>query len=163
MNLVILKGNLTRDVEVRFTPKGTAIAQFSIATNRRWTTEAGEKKEAVTFHECRCWGTSGETLGKFFNKGKPILVHGRLETESWEDKKTGEPRSKTVIVIDQWEFAGDSQGSQAPRENDRPAPRQHPPAAGGQARAPMPADKRQADPQGEDPLTDGLDDDEIPF
>ena len=163
MNLVILKGNLTRDVEVRYTPKGVAIAQFAIATNRRWTTEAGEKKDETTFHDCRCWGTGGETSGKFFHKGKPILVHGRLDTEKWEDKKTGEPRSKTVITIDHWEFAGDSQGSQPARENDRSPPRQQPPAAVGQARAPMPADKRQADRLGEDPLTDSFNGDEIPF
>jgi single-strand DNA-binding protein len=163
MNLVILKGNLTRDVEVRYTPKGTAIAQFSIATNRRWTTESGEKKDETTFHECRCWGTGGETIGKFFHKGKPILVHGRLDTEKWEDKQTGQPRSKAVITIDHWEFAGDLQGSQSPREGNPPPQRQQMPAAGGQARAPMPADKRKADEFGDGPLTDGLDDDEIPF
>lgn len=113
MNLVILKGNLTRDPEVRFTPKGTPVCEFSMATNRRWTDEGGQVKEEVTFHDCRCWGRSGEVIGQHFIKGKPILIHGRQAQEQWEDKATGKPRRKTLNIVEHWEYAGDLRAQSA--------------------------------------------------
>ena len=77
-NKVLLMGNLTRDPEVRYTPKGTAIANIGLAVNRRWTTDAGEQKEDVTFVDVEVWGRQAETVGQYLSKGKPIFVEGRL-------------------------------------------------------------------------------------
>lgn len=124
MNIVILKGNLTRDPEVRFTPKGTPVCEFAMATNRRWLDEQGQQRDDVTFHECRCWGRSGEALGQHFAKGRPILIHGHVAQEKWEDKTTGKQRSKTLNIVDHWEFAGDARGSATGGQAAaRPAPR----------------------------------------
>lgn len=121
MNLIILKGNLTRDPELRYTPKGTPVCEFAMATNRRWKDEAtGQIKDDVTFHECRCWGRSGEAVSQHFVKGRPILIHGHQAQEKWEDKATGKQRSKTLNIVDHWEFAGESRGGQAMA---RPAPK----------------------------------------
>jgi single stranded DNA-binding protein len=81
-----------------------------MATNRRWTDETGQVKEEVTFHDCRCWGRSGEVIGQQFIKGKPILIHGRQAQEQWEDKATGKPRRKTLNIVEHWEYAGDLRG-----------------------------------------------------
>lgn len=124
MNIIILKGNLTRDPEVRYTPRGTAVAEFSMATNRRWMDDSGQVKEEVTFHECRCWGKSGESIGKHFVKGRPILIHGRQAQEQWEDKATGKKRSKTLNLVEHWEFCGESRGAAGGGAREAaPAPR----------------------------------------
>src|SRR6202030_404574 len=93
-NKVILMGNLTRDPEVRYTPKGTAVAKIGLAVNHRWTNEAGEKKEEVTFVDVEAWGRQAETIGQYMTKGKPILIEGRLKLDSWDDKESGQKRSK---------------------------------------------------------------------
>ena len=91
-NKVLLMGNLTRDPEVRYTPKGTAIATIGLAVNRRWTTDAGEQKEEVTFVDVEVWGRQAETVGQYLSKGKPIFVEGRLKLDSWEDKESGQKK-----------------------------------------------------------------------
>lgn len=124
MNTIILKGNLTRDPEVKYTPKGTAVCEFAMATNRRWMDESGQKKEEVTFHECRCWGKSGESIGAHFVKGRPILIHGRQAQEQWIDKTTQKPRSKTLNIVEHWEFCGESRGAAGGGAREAaPAPR----------------------------------------
>ena len=78
-NKVILAGNLTRDPELRYTPKGTAIANFGLAINRKWKSESGESKEEVTFVDVEAWDRQGEVIAQYFKKGSPILVEGRLK------------------------------------------------------------------------------------
>lgn len=111
MNLVVLQGNMTRDVELRYTPKGTSVAQFGVAVNRKWTTEDGEKKEEVTFLDVEAWGRMGEVISQYFTKGKPIIIRGRLKQETWEDKTTSQKRSKIKVVLEEFGFCGDSKGS----------------------------------------------------
>ena len=135
MNVFIGKGNLTRDPELRYTPKGTAVAGFAIAINRVWTNEAGEKKEEVDFIDCTAWGRTAEVIGQYFRKGRPILVQGRLQLEQWDDKQSGQKRSRIKVVLSGFEFCGGDN----PEAGDRPAA----PAGGsrGERRA---ADSRQA-------------------
>lgn len=108
MNLVIVKGNLTRDPELRYTPKGTAICTIGIAVNEVWNNEAGEKQERVHFFDVDAWGKRAETVAQYFYKGKPILVTGKLKQESWDDKETGQKRYKIKITMDSFDFCGDS-------------------------------------------------------
>jgi single-strand DNA-binding protein len=103
-NKVILCGNLTRDPELRYTPKGTAIAQFGLAINRVWTSEAGEKKEDVCFVDCKCFGKQAETLAKYTAKGHPLLIEGRLDLEEWGDKETKAKRQKLTVVCEGFQF-----------------------------------------------------------
>lgn len=103
-NKVILMGNVTRDPEVKYTAKGTAIAKLGMAVSRKWSTETGEKKEEVTFVDVDFIGKIAETVGKFIKKGDPIHVDGRLKLDQWEDKKTGEKRSKLGILGEGMQF-----------------------------------------------------------
>ena len=106
LNKVMLMGNLTRDPEVRYTPKGTAIANLGLAVNRVWTTESGEKKEEVTFVDIDVWGRQAETIGQYMTKGKPIFIEGRLKLDSWEDKETHQKKSKLKVVCESFQFLG---------------------------------------------------------
>ena len=116
-NKVILIGNLTRDVELKYLPKGTPVCNLSMAVNRRWKTEAGEEKEDVYFAECKAFGKQAETLAQYVRKGHPLLVEGRLTREEWDDKKTGDKRSTTRIMIETFQFL------KGRDEGDAPAPR----------------------------------------
>jgi single-strand DNA-binding protein len=109
-NKVLLMGNLTRDPEVRYTPKGTAIANIGLAVNRRWTTESGEQKEEVTFIDIEVWGRQAETVGQYLSKGKPMFVEGRLKLDSWEDKESGQKKSKMKVVCEHFQFIGAPSG-----------------------------------------------------
>ena len=93
-NKVILIGNLTRDPELRYSAKGTAIAKIGIAVNRRWRNEAGEWQEEVTYVDVDAFGRSAETIGQYLKKGRPIMVEGRLRLDQWEDKNSGQKRSR---------------------------------------------------------------------
>ena len=120
-NKVILMGNLTRDPELRYTPKGTAIARLGVAVNRRWTGEGGEQREETTFVDVDAFGKQAETLGQYMKKGRPIFIEGRLRLDSWEDKQTGQKRSKLSVVLDNFQFLGSGQartdegGGESPR------------------------------------------------
>ena len=132
-NKVILVGNLTRDPELRYTPKGLAIAKIGIAVNRQWRTETGEQKEEVTFVDVDAFGKQAETLGQYMRKGSPILIEGRLRLDQWDDKQTGQKRSKLGVVVEGFQFLGGGQrndGSGAPA-----APRPARPAASPSAEA----------------------------
>ena len=113
LNKVFLIGNLTRDPEVRYTPKGTAIAKLGMAVNRFWTTETGEKKEEVTFVDVDVFGRTAENVGQILRKGSPLFVEGRLRLDTWEDKQTGQKRNKLGVVAERVQFLGSPQG--APR------------------------------------------------
>lgn len=110
LNKVLLMGNLTRDPELRVTPKGTPICQFSLAINRQYKMESGESREEVIYVDIEAWGKQGETIAKYCTKGRPLFVEGRLRLDQWEDKNTKEKRSRMKVVLDQFQFLGDGRG-----------------------------------------------------
>jgi len=98
LNKVILIGNLTRDPELRYTPKGTAVCNVGLATNRSWTTDQGEQKESVEFHRIVAWDKLAEICSQLLFKGRRVYVEGRLQTRQWEGQD-GNSRQTTEIVI----------------------------------------------------------------
>jgi single-strand DNA-binding protein len=126
-NKVILMGNLTRDPELRYTPKGTAIAKIGLAVNRNWTSESGEKKEEVTFIDVDVFGRTAENVGQYMRKGRPILVEGRLKLDQWDDKQTGQKRQRLGVIAETIQFLGSAPGA---GEGTPSAPRVARPAAG---------------------------------
>lgn len=123
-NKIILLGNLTRDPELRTTPSGMSICQFGLATNRKFKDTAGNVKEEVMFIDVEAWGKQAETVTKFFTKGKPILVEGRLKLDQWDDKTTGQKRSRHKVVLESFQFVGDGQqsGGDQPARTSAPPP-----------------------------------------
>ena len=103
-NKVILMGNLTRDPELRYTPKGMAVAKIGLAVNRTWRSESGEQKEEVTFVDVDIWGRTAENVGQYMRKGSPILIEGRLRLDQWDDKQTGQKRSKLGVTAETVQF-----------------------------------------------------------
>jgi len=99
VNKVMLIGNLTRDVELRHTKEGTAVASFGLATNRNWTQESGEKREETDFHRIVAWGKLAELCEKYLKKGRKVYVEGRLHSHSWTDNE-GAQKAVTEIIID---------------------------------------------------------------
>ena len=141
-------GNLTRDPELRVTPKGTPICQFGLAINRKFKLESGETKEEVTFVDIEAWGRQGETIAKFVTKGNPLFVEGRIKFDQWEDKNTKEKRSRMKVVLEQFQFLGDSRGgpgggssggSSEPGIDQTVSPERHsPPSRGGSGKPAVP-------------------------
>ncbi|MBX6333793.1 single-stranded DNA-binding protein [Candidatus Saccharibacteria bacterium] len=107
-NKVILMGNLTRDPEVRTTPSGQSVASFSLAVNRTWRGADGEQHESVSYIDCVAWGKTGEIIAQYTQKGRPLLVSGRLEQRSWE--QDGQKRSKLEVIVEDFNFVGGAQG-----------------------------------------------------
>jgi len=105
LNKVFLIGNLTRDPELRVTPKGTAVCSFGLAVNRVYRDEGGNTHEETTFVDIEAWGRQGETISKYLSKGRSVMIEGRLRFDSWESK-TGEKRSKLKVVTDNFQFLG---------------------------------------------------------
>lgn len=131
-NKVILAGNLTRDPELRYTPKGTAIARLGIACNRKWKSESGEMKEEVTFVDVDAFGKTAEVIGQYLKKGRPILIEGRLRYDTWEDKQSGQKKSKLGVVLESFQFL-DSGGGRGEGASEAPRTR---PASGSAPAAP---------------------------
>ncbi len=149
LNKVMLMGNLTRDPEIKYTPKGTAIAAFGMAINRNYTLENGEKREEVTFVDCEAYARLAEIIGEYCKKGKPLFIEGRLKLDSWDDKASGQKRSKMKVVIETMQLLGSREGGpgggggdssgydeadahagpQRPAASSSPAPRRAPSAA----------------------------------
>lgn len=141
LNIVILAGNLTQNPEVRYTPQGTAVAQFRLAVNRTYRTKDGQQKEEVCFVDIETWGRQAETCGEYLSKGRPVLVEGRLVLDTWENKE-GQKRSKHKVRANRVQFLG-SPGSgggssqaapppSAPFEEDfTPSSEFEPPSRGG--------------------------------
>ncbi len=119
LNKVLLMGNLTRDPELKMTPSGQAICKFGIAINRTFTGQDGQKREEVTFVDVDCFGKTAENVGKYFTKGKPIFIEGRLKLDTWE--KDGEKKSKMGVVLENFQFLGGKDESAAPTSR-QPAP-----------------------------------------
>ncbi len=111
-NKVLLMGNLTRDVELKYTPSNMAVANLGIAVNRRYKGNDGEMKEETTFVDCEAWAQTAENLSKFFSKGRPIFLEGRLKLDQWQDKDGGN-RSKLKVVVENFQFVDSKSGAQA--------------------------------------------------
>src|SRR5436305_12307862 len=147
-NKVILIGNLTRDPELRYTPKGTAVAKIGLAINRVWRDESGAQKEETTFVDVDAWGKQAETISQYMKKGRPMLVEGRLKLDQWDDKQTNQKRSKLGVVLESFQFldsggnregggfSGEGAPSDTSRQQARPAPARQ--AATSGAAAPPP-------------------------
>jgi len=110
-NKVILVGNVTRDPEVRFTPGGTAVTDIGLAVNRFWMDKStNERKEETTFIDVTLWGRTAEVAGEYLAKGRPCLIEGRLQLDQWDDKETGQKRSKLKVVGDTLQLLGSRDG-----------------------------------------------------
>jgi len=164
-NKVILMGNLTRDVELKYTQNNTPIAKIGLAVNNRFKTATGEIKEETVFVDCEAWGKTAETIAKFFTKGRPIFIEGRLKLDTWQDKNDGTNRSKLKVVVEGFTFADSKSGSEgggrpsggytdeggggSPGPSYRSAPRQ----------SPGPGPSQPASDAGYEPIQE----DDIPF
>src|SRR5207302_9874365 len=149
-NKVILLGNLTRDPEVRYTPKGSAVCDLGIAINRQYTLDSGEKREEVTFVDVVLWARLAEIAGEYLKKGRSVFIEGRLQLDTWDDKQSGQKRSKLRVIGENMQMLGSRPGGGggAPAEageEDRPARTTTPP------------------PKAAAPAASEPDDDEIPF
>ena len=150
-NKVILLGNLTRDPEVRYTPKGTAVTELGMAVNRVYTAENGEKREETTFVDVTLWGRTAEIAGEYLKKGRPVFIEGRLQLDTWDDKQSGQKRSKLKVVGEGLQLLGGRPGGGSgggPGGGDE--------ESGGGSRSSRPAPPPKAAPSEPD-------DDEIPF
>lgn len=148
-NKVYLMGNLTRDPELRVTPKGTAICQFGLAVNRQFKDESGALRDDTTFVDIEAWGKQGETISKYCQKGKPLFVEGRLKFDQWEDKASGQKRSKLKVVLEGFQFIGGPREGGAASEFDQsaPSPERHspPPRPSSGGKTPPPAENLDED------------------
>ena len=146
-NKVILLGNLTRDPEVRYTPKGTAVTELGMAVNRVYTAENGEKREETTFVDVTLWGRTAEIAGEYLRKGRPVFIEGRLQLDTWDDKQSGQKRSKLKVVGEGLQLLGAPRGAGGGGGDDE----------GGGQRSSRPAPPPKAS------APSAPDDDEIPF
>jgi single-strand DNA-binding protein len=157
LNKVMLMGNLTRDPEVRYTPKGTAVAELGLAINRVYTSDNNEKREETTFVDVTLWGRTAEIAGEYLKKGRPVFIEGRLQLDTWDDKQTGQKRSKLKVVGEAMQLMGSRGGGEGGGGGGEPsgggAPQQSRPARPPQ----QPAQKPPADPDLEP------EEDDIPF
>jgi single-strand DNA-binding protein len=152
----MLMGNLTRDIEVRYTPKGTAVTDIDLAVNRVWTDDNGEKKEDPCFVSVTCWGRQAEIAGQYLKKGRPVFIEGRLTLDTWEDKNGGGKRSRLKVVCENLQLLG----SKPTNSDSDPRTSEEPPPTRSQRPQAAPAASRPAAPR--DPDLDAEPDD-IPF
>jgi single-strand DNA-binding protein len=110
LNKVMLIGNLGRDPEVRSTPSGQPVANFTLATSRRWKDKSGQRQEQTEWHNIVVWGKQAEIAGQYLTKGKQIYLEGRLQTRSWEDRQSGEKKYRTEVVCDNFQMLGQRGG-----------------------------------------------------
>jgi single-strand DNA-binding protein len=127
LNRVLLIGNLTRDPEVRYTPKGTAVTEIGLAVNRTYSGEDGERKEETTFVDVTLWARQAEIAGQYLKKGRPVFIEGRLQLDTWDDKQTGQKRSKLRVVAENLQLLGSRQegegsGTSSPPPRRAPGP-----------------------------------------
>jgi single-strand DNA-binding protein len=150
-NKVILLGNLTRDPEVRYTPKGSAVCDLGLAVNRTYTLESGEKREEVTFVDVVLWARLAEIAGEYLKKGRPVFIEGRLQMDSWDDKQTGQKRTKLRVIGETMQLLGSRPTSAAAAPTE----------SGGEDRQARSGAKPAAPPKSAAPAAP--DEDEIPF
>jgi len=133
----MLIGNVTRDPEIKYTPKGSAVTDLGIAVNRVFTPDGGEKREETTFVDVTLWGRQAEIAGEYCKKGRSIYIEGRLQLDSWEDKASGQKRSKLRVVGENFQLlgprpVGGSGGGGGEEEySERPPRREQPSASSG--------------------------------
>src|SRR5215470_1984708 len=125
-NKVILLGNLTRDPEIRYTPKGSAVCDLGIAVNRQYTLESGERREEVTYVDVVLWARLAEIEAEYLKKGRPVFIEGRLQLDTWDDKQSGQKRSKLRVIGETMQMLGSRQangggGGGGSGDDDRPA------------------------------------------
>ena len=157
VNKVMLLGNITRDLEVRYTPKGTAVCDLGMAVNRIRTGDNGERIEEVTYVDVTLWGRQAELAGQYLSKGRSVFIEGRLQLDQWDDKQTGQKRSRLRVVGENMQFIG-GQGGSGGNQGGSSAPSQQAP----------PSEQQQAPPQssqGGAAAAENFDndDDDIPF
>jgi single-strand DNA-binding protein len=154
LNKVMIMGNLTRDPEIKYTPKGTAVADVSIAVNRVYSSDQGERREETTFVDVELWGRQAEIAGEYLRKGRPVYIEGRLKLDTWEDKQTGQKRSRMRVVGENLQLLGAREGG-GEREDSS--------SGRGHQRSERPAQSRQ--PAAKKPLDPDLDvdGDDVPF
>jgi single-strand DNA-binding protein len=128
-NKVLLMGNLTRDIELKYTPTNQPVATFGLAMNRRYRTKEGDDREETTFVDCDAWGRTAEVMNQYLAKGKPVFIEGRLKLDQWENQQ-GEKRSKLKVVVENFQFI-DSKGGGGGGAGAANAPQAAPAAAGG--------------------------------
>ncbi len=150
-NKVILLGNLTRDPEVRYTPKGSAVCDLGLAVNRQYTLDSGEKREEVTYVDVVLWARLAEIAGEYLKKGRPVFVEGRLQLDTWDDKQSGQKRSKLRVIGETMQLLGSRPPGTGAASESSEQDRQSRPSA--KSAAPPPKSGALAEP----------DDDEIPF
>jgi single-strand DNA-binding protein len=148
-NKVILLGNLTRDPEVRYTPKGSAVCDLGLAVNRTYTLDNGEKREEVTFVDVVLWARLAEIAGEYLKKGRPVFIEGRLQLDTWDDKQSGQKRSKLRVIGETMQLLGSRPGGAGGESSDE----ERPARAAAARTTPPPKAAGPTDP----------DDDEIPF
>ena len=159
LNKVQLMGNITRDPEVRYTPKGTAVTDIGLAINRNYSTDDGDRREETTFVDITFWGRQAEVIGEYMKKGRPLYVEGRLQLDQWEDKNSGQQRSRLKVIGDNFQFLGGRDeggqrgGGQGQQSSQQVAPQQQ--SQQSQQQAPT--------QQNYDPIPPSDDDDDIPF
>lgn len=163
VNKVMLLGNLTRDPEIRYTPKGTAVTDLGMAINRIRTGDNGERIEEVTYVDVTLWGRQAELAGQYLSKGRPVFIEGRLQLDQWDDKQSGQKRSRLRVVGENMQFlpgggggsggggGGSSQGGNSSQGGDSP---EQGPSSG-------PPPSKQGGAAAEDSFDN--DDDDIPF
>jgi single-strand DNA-binding protein len=154
VNRVTLIGNVTRDPEVKFTPKGSAVTDIGLAINRNYTLDNGEKREEVTFVDVTFWGRQAETIGEYVKKGRSIYVEGRLQLDTWDDKQSGQKRSKLRIVGENFQFLGNRPGGSG---SDEEGGGSAPPERSSRPSSPQAQRSKPAPPTSAEP------DDDIPF
>jgi single-strand DNA-binding protein len=136
LNKVLLVGNLTRDPELRATPKGNTVAQFGLAVNRTYKTDDGETRDETVFVDLEAWGRQAEAISRYLGKGSSCLVEGRLRLDTWEDKASGEKRSRLRVVAEQVQFLDrrPSEGGAVPGATDARPPSAAAPSRSGPGR-----------------------------
>jgi single-strand DNA-binding protein len=156
-NKVILLGNLTRDPELRYTPKGMAVARLGMAVNRSYKSESGETREEVTFIDIDAWGKQAELISQYLRKGSPLFMEGRLKLDQWDDKQSGQKVTKLRVVMETFQFVGGPRSGEGPGAGG-PGP------STGPSSAPAPRPARPAAPAPA-PDSDGPppEDDDVPF
>lgn len=160
-NKVMIMGNITRDIELRATPKGTSVADLGLACNRVRMGDDGQKIEEVTYVDVTLWGRQAELASQYLSKGRPVFIEGRLQTDSWTDKETGKQRSRLKVVGENMQFIGSPSGNNGGGGGQQ---QQRPMQSAPQQQAPQ---QQQSPPQGGSPASNMPDfqdeDDDIPF
>lgn len=160
LNKCIFIGNLTRDPELQYTPKGTAVARLGIAVNHVYFNSNDEKCEEVLFLDCDAWGKTAEIANEYLKKGSQVCFEGRLKLDSWEDKQTGDKRYKHKLIVEKLVMLGSTGGGKNPDDDDDPRGSSYRQSSG-QSSSP-PARPSTPPPKKHDPDLDPPEDD-IPF